>query len=78
VDVGIRPGEKLHEEMISAEDAHRTIRQSDRYVVMPTVDEWWFAKPEGEAVPRGFSYRSDTNDQWLTADELRQLVGSVA
>ncbi|MDI1291030.1 MAG: UDP-N-acetylglucosamine 4,6-dehydratase (inverting) [bacterium] len=74
VDVGIRPGEKLHEEMISAEDSSRTIRQENRYVVKPTVDAWWFKEPEGSSVERGFSYRSDTNDQWLTADQLRALV----
>ena len=74
VDVGIRPGEKLHEEMISAEDSARTIRQETRYVVKPTVDAWWFTEPSGTPVERGFAYRSDTNDQWLTADQLRALI----
>lgn len=74
IDIGIRPGEKLHEEMISAEDSGRTIRQAARYIVKPTVPEWWFTEPVGDQVERGFSYRSDTNDLWLTADELRQLV----
>ena len=72
--VGIRPGEKLHEEMIAADDSYRTLRQSDRYVVQPTVKEWWFKDSEGEAVPEGFSYSSDTNDQWLSIPELRQWV----
>lgn len=72
--IGVRPGEKLHEEMISADDSYRTIRQEDRYVVQPTVSEWWFTQPEGTAVPAGFSYRSDTNDQWLTAEDLRKLI----
>ena len=76
VDIGIRPGEKLHEEMIAADDSYRTIRLSDRYVVQPTVLEWWFAPPEGEPVEPGFSYRSDTNDQWLTPEQLRELVAS--
>lgn len=75
-DVGIRPGEKLHEEMISADDSYRTVRQFDRYVVKPTVQEWWFTEPEGEPVPQGFSYRSDTNDQWLTPDDLRALIAA--
>jgi UDP-N-acetylglucosamine 4,6-dehydratase len=74
-EVGIRPGEKLHEEMIAADDSYRTVRQADRYVVKPTVVEWWFKEPEGEAVPVGFSYSSDTNDQWMTAQELRELIG---
>ena len=71
-EIGIRPGEKLHEEMISSDDSYRTIRQEERYVVKPTVQEWWFSEPEGEPVPPGFSYRSDTNDLWLTKDELRR------
>lgn len=71
--VGIRPGEKLHEEMISADDSYRTIKQESRYVVMPTVQEWWFTKPQGQPVPLGFSYKSDTNDQWLSVDQLRLM-----
>jgi len=74
-DVGIRPGEKLHEEMISSDDSYRTIRQSDRYVVIPTIAEWAFVMPEGEPVPAGFSYRSDSNDQWMSTDELRRNLG---
>lgn len=74
VEVGIRPGEKLHEEMISAEDSRRTIRQADRYVVMPTLAEWGYVDPEGEAVPDGFSYTSDTNDQWLSVGDIRSMI----
>ena len=73
-EVGIRPGEKLHEEMIAADDSYRTIRQDDRYVVQPTIKEYWFKEPAGEQVPVGFSYGSDTNDQWMSAQELRNLV----
>lgn len=74
--IGVRPGEKLHEEMISADDSYRTIRQESRYVVQPTVSEWWFTPPEGSRVPDGFSYRSDTNDQWLSIDDLRALISA--
>ena len=72
--VGIRPGEKLHEEMIAADDSYRTIRQEDRYVVQPTVKEYWFKVPSGDPVPVDFSYSSDTNDQWLSVQELRDLI----
>ena len=75
-EIGIRPGEKLHEEMISADDSYRTIRLPDRYVVQPTVLEWWFAPPGGEEVEPGFSYRSDSNDQWLSPEQLRELIAS--
>ena len=71
---GIRPGEKLHEEMISPDDSRRTIRQPDRYVVTPTIAEWGFIAVDGESVPDGFSYRSDTNDQWLTKPELQAIL----
>lgn len=75
IEIGIRPGEKLHEEMISPDDSYRTIQQDDRYVVMPTIAEWGFEPVSGEAVPPGFSYRSDTNDLWLTPNELRKIIG---
>lgn len=74
VDIGIRPGEKLHEEMISSEDSRRTLRQSDRYVVLPTLAEWGFKAPEGEPLPDSFAYTSDTNDLWLSVDQLREVL----
>lgn len=76
--VGIRPGEKLHEEMISEDDSRRTILQSDRYVILPTIAEWGFTPPLGEAVTDGFAYRSDTNDLWLSVEELRELIANFA
>lgn len=72
--IGIRPGEKLHEEMISTDDSRRTLRAGDRFIVLPTIADWGFVRPDGEAVPDGFAYRSDTNDQWLSVDEIRELV----
>ena len=74
VEIGIRPGEKLHEEMVSSDDSYRTVIQDDRYVVMPTIAEWGFTPVEGEPVPPGFSYKSDTNDQWLSPAELRRIL----
>ena len=79
VTVGIRPGEKLHEEMISTEDARRTVRRDDRYVVEPTLAIWGgFQSPEGTPVPEGFSYTSENNEQWLTVDELRSLLDDLS
>lgn len=78
VEIGIRPGEKLHEEMISSEDARRTVRQSDRYVVQPTLAIWGgFHEAPGEAVEDGFSYASDSNNEWLSVNELRTMLKSL-
>ncbi len=74
VEVGIRPGEKLHEEMISAEDSRRTLRQTDRYVVLPTLADWGFDSPTGDPVEDGFSYTSDTNDLWLDVEQIRAML----
>lgn len=78
-EIGIRAGEKLHEEMIGSDDSRRTLRFPDRYVVLPFLAGWGFEPPEGgELVPDGFAYRSDTNDRWLDAEELRALVERFA
>jgi UDP-N-acetylglucosamine 4,6-dehydratase len=75
-EMGMRPGEKLHEEMIAADDSRRTLRFPDRYVVQPVVASWGYQTPEGgEPVPDGFNYRSDNNDLWLEIDDMRALVG---
>lgn len=77
-EIGIRPGEKLHEEMIAPDDSRRTIRFADRYVVQPTIATWGYTSPPGgEEVPDGFTYRSDGNDQWLTVAQLREMLGIV-
>jgi UDP-N-acetylglucosamine 4,6-dehydratase len=74
-EIGMRPGEKLHEEMIAADDSRRTLRFADRYVVQPVVASWGYETPVGgEPVPDGFNYRSDNNDLWLTVDDMRELI----
>ena len=75
-EIGIRPGEKLHEEMISADDSRRTVKQKNRYVISPISAEWNYVEPSGEKLPEGFSYKSDTNDLWLTIDDIKNLVNS--
>jgi UDP-N-acetylglucosamine 4,6-dehydratase len=75
-EVGMRPGEKLHEEMIAADDSRRTLRFPDRYVVQPVVASWGYVAPKGgEPVPDGFNYRSDNNDLWLSVADMRALLG---
>ncbi|WP_320065453.1 UDP-N-acetylglucosamine 4,6-dehydratase (inverting) [Micromonospora sp. RTGN7] len=74
-EVGIRPGEKVHEELIAAEDSQRTFQSADRYVVMPTIRRVGYLAPEGcRRVEEGFRYRSDLNSDWLGVEELRALV----
>ena len=71
--VGIRPGEKLHEQMISAEDSQYTYEYSDYFKVLPLINNW-SSDParikEGVAVPDGFTYASDTNADWMSIDAL--------
>lgn len=76
-EVGIRPGEKLHEEMISLDDARRTLRIGDRYVVLPTIANWGFVPPAGEPLPEGFAYQSDSNDMWLDAEAIRAVLDTL-
>ena len=72
--VGIRTGEKLHEEMISIDDARRTIDIGDRYVIQPEFGWWGNDHLEGASVPEGFAYTSDKNEAWLDVEGLRALL----
>ena len=77
--VGVRPGEKLHEMMIGADDARTTTDLSDRYVIEPQFVEYQrkpFADDTGLRVADGFSYASDTNDEWLDTEGLMALLAA--
>jgi UDP-N-acetylglucosamine 4,6-dehydratase len=78
--IGIRPGEKLHEEMVSEDDSRRTYSMSDRYVITPVLSGWGSTEWEhlGNECPEGFSYRSNTNEHWLSIEEIRRLVDDVS
>ncbi|GAA1341772.1 UDP-N-acetylglucosamine 4,6-dehydratase (inverting) [Arthrobacter roseus] len=74
-EIGIRPGEKLHEEMIAADDSRRTVSLGSRYVVMPHLAGWGYKPPkDGIAVSDGWSYQSDGNEHFLSVDELRNMI----
>jgi UDP-N-acetylglucosamine 4,6-dehydratase len=72
--VGIRPGEKLHEMMISADDARSTVDLGDRYAIEPTFVEYTRKSLGGSPLPEDFSYASDTNDEWLSGEGLLALL----
>lgn len=77
--VGIRPGEKLHEEMITNTDSLNTIDLGPFYAILPSVsfsysEEKYISHHKAEKVPFGFEYNSGTNTEWETVDTLRQLI----
>ncbi|MFM7022520.1 MAG: UDP-N-acetylglucosamine 4,6-dehydratase (inverting) [Flavobacteriales bacterium] len=78
VDVGIRPGEKLHEDMITETDSLSTVEFAKYYVILPTTPIWnpdeLMKVKNGKRVEMGFKYCSGTNDEWLTPEELRSLI----
>jgi UDP-N-acetylglucosamine 4,6-dehydratase len=76
--IGIRPGEKLHEVMISVDDSINTLEFDSHYVIQP-AHPWWdnleYVKIKGgQQVADGFVYSSDTNSQWLSVDGLKQFI----
>lgn len=73
--IGIRPGEKLHESLITEEDGRNTILYEGMYVVMPALS-WWERKnyTTGRSVEDGFTYCSDNNSEWLGVDDLSEIV----
>ncbi len=74
--VGIRPGEKLHEVLISEDESRSTVEMEDMYVVQPSVG-FWFGhdwQSEGRGLPAGFRFGSDNNPHWLSVDQIREMV----
>ena len=76
-EIGMRPGEKLHEEMISADDSRRTIILKNRFVVTPVVAEWGYEPPKGSRMPEGQAYRSDTNDLWMSETDIKNFIENL-
>ena len=77
-NVGIRPGEKIHEEMITSSDSFYTIDNGRNYIILPPLSnknyqqylDHYNAKP----VEKGFTYNSGTNSEWLTVEQLREQI----
>jgi UDP-N-acetylglucosamine 4,6-dehydratase len=77
--VGIRPGEKLHEQMIGPEDSFHTYEYHDCFKILPAINSWdkdGNRIKDGKRVVEGFSYTSDNNTEWMSQDELRQWIKS--
>ena len=75
--VGIRPGEKLHEQMIGAEDSWHTYEYPEHFKILPAINGW-DKTPErikdGKPVPEGFVYASDNNSEWMSQEELQAWI----
>jgi FlaA1/EpsC-like NDP-sugar epimerase len=79
-EIGIRPGEKLHEEMITETDSLSTLEFKNYFVILPTLPVWnpdeLATQKGGQKVPFGFKYSSDTNTEWIGVDALREMIRS--
>ncbi len=78
-EIGIREGEKLHEIMVTVEDSMTTYEYDKHFIVYPQMvwSDKRRAVPTGKKVPEGFSYSSGNNTEWLTVEEIRELIKTV-
>jgi len=77
--IGIRPGEKLHEVLISEDEARQTVEMPDMYVVQPAEALWfgrdWEAK--GSLLKDDFRYASNTNTDWLSVEQIKKIIAPI-
>jgi FlaA1/EpsC-like NDP-sugar epimerase len=76
--IGIRPGEKLHEQMIGSEDAPHTYEYPEHYKILPAIHDWSHDPARiqgGQLVSPGFTYCSDNNTDWMDVQDLRTWIG---
>lgn len=79
VEIGIRPGEKLHEQMIGVEDAHFTYEYEEHFKILPQICNWGSIDSMikgGKRVPENFSYTSDNNKEWMTIEQLQEWINN--
>jgi UDP-N-acetylglucosamine 4,6-dehydratase len=75
--VGIRPGEKLHEVLLTEDEARHSYDLGDRFVILPQRPTWPRTAPGGTPLPDGFRYSSETNDAWLTGEQLAAVAADL-
>lgn len=79
--IGIRPGEKLHEQMISEEDSQFTYEYPEHFKILPAIHNWAESEArikDGRRVAEGFSYTSDNNQEWMAQEQLRAWIDANA
>jgi UDP-N-acetylglucosamine 4,6-dehydratase len=76
--IGIRPGEKLHEVLLTEDEARHSLETEHGFVVLPEHASWPLREVEGgRPLPAGFRYSSDQNDRWLEVEELRAMASGL-
>jgi UDP-N-acetylglucosamine 4,6-dehydratase len=75
-EIGIRPGEKIHEMMISVEDARNTIEMDNHYVIYPDAYPSK-NKLSGKSVQNDFEYHSGNNNEWLSIEQMQKLIAEI-
>ncbi|MEA2195328.1 MAG: UDP-N-acetylglucosamine 4,6-dehydratase/5-epimerase [Solirubrobacteraceae bacterium] len=75
--IGIRPGEKLHEAMLTEDESRHAVETDYGYIIIPEYASWPMRTHEGTTPPPGFRYTSDTNTEWLSVEELRAIAEDV-
>lgn len=76
--IGIRPGEKVHEVLLTEDESRHATAFDEYFVIHPSFQFWGDpGYPAGEELPPGFRYTSDANDVWLSRDEIRELAGPI-
>lgn len=78
-EVGIRPGEKIHEQMITVADAPNTVELKDYYIILPQIDfeNIEHRYPGAKRVSEDFEYHSGNNDRWLTIEDMKKLISEI-
>jgi UDP-N-acetylglucosamine 4,6-dehydratase len=76
--IGIRPGEKLHEILLTSDEARHSYKVDDHYVIVPEYVSWEMPSIHGEQLADGFRYTSENNEHWLGLEDLRAISAGVA